>query len=68
LGQLNMGLQPLYAAVREDKGASNPMVQAQVERMQALQREIDTAKARKVQESMGPADQASQRLVRVEEL
>ncbi|TXH39733.1 MAG: hypothetical protein E6Q94_00685, partial [Burkholderiaceae bacterium] len=68
LGQLNLVLQPLYAAVREDKGASNPMVRAQVEQMQALQREIDTAKARKLQESMGPADQASQRLARVEEL
>lgn len=68
LGQLNMALQPLYAATREDKGASSPMVRSQIERMQALQRDIDAAKARKAQESQSPADQASQRLARVEEL
>lgn len=68
LGQLNMALQPLYAATREDKGASSPMVRSQIERMQALQRDIDAAKARKAQESLSPADQASQRLARVEEL
>ena len=68
LGQLNMGLQPLYAATLNDKGASSPMLRSQIERMQALQRDIDAAKVRKAQENLSPADQASQRLARVEEL
>lgn len=68
LAHMNMALQPLMAATQADKGASSPLAQSQLKRMQALQRDLDEARAKQAQASASPADQASARLAQVEEL
>ncbi len=68
LAHMNMALQPLMAATQPDKGASSPLAQSQLKRMQALQRDLDEARAKQAQASASPADQASARLAQVEEL
>lgn len=68
LAQLSLAMQPLMAATREDKGASSPMAQAQLKQMQALQRNMDEARASKAQAAQSPADRASAQLARIEEL
>jgi hypothetical protein len=67
--QLALVLQPL-SALTLDKGATpfNPAAQAQLQRYAQLNQTIEQAKAEKVKEQQGPADQVSERLKQAQEL
>ena len=69
LAQLALVLQPL-SVLAQDKGsvAYNPLAQSQINRINLLNRDIESAKAQKLKDSASPADKASAELSRIEEI
>jgi transglutaminase-like putative cysteine protease len=67
--QLALVMQPL-SALAQDKGQVpfNPQAQAQMQRLGQWNQTIEQAKARKAREQRSPAEKASDKLARVEEL